>query len=79
MASTNHIERRELVDLLAQTLGQQKATEVLDGVSRTLRLDGQAWTREDALRALDKIAEQSGIVGITARFAKSRIHLLRVS
>lgn len=65
-----------VVELLARTLGREKATMVVRNAAMLLRTPpDQHWTHEDALAVLEKIAEQPGLVGITARFAKSRAQL----
>ena len=62
--------------LLSASMGVEKAQQCVVGAALALGLGGDAFTREDALSVLERIAEAPGIVGITARFAKSRVHLL---
>jgi len=64
-----------LADMLARSLGTAKATEIVDVAVRQLGMGGEL-TRADALHVLEQIASQPGIVGVTARFAKSRVHLV---
>jgi hypothetical protein len=64
-----------LADMLARSLGVVKAAEIVDVATRQLGL-GEALTRADALLVLEQIASQPGIIGVTARFAKSRVHLV---
>jgi hypothetical protein len=66
------IPRTEVVDLLAASLGTTKAEHVVQTAAGALRLEQSALPLEEALALLDKIAEEPGIVGITARFAKTR-------
>lgn len=67
-----------LARLLSETVGDEKAEEAVRegakqaGVSATAPL-----TLEQALEVLEKVAATPGIVGVTARFAKSRLHLAR--
>jgi hypothetical protein len=61
-----------VIDLLAASLGTAKAEQVVRAAAASLRLDAGAFELEQALALLDKIAEEPGIVGITARFAKTR-------
>ena len=65
-----------LARLLRSVLGEEKATEVVDSAIRDLSLPaGSSLGQDDALKALDLIAKTPGIVGITARFAMSHVHL----
>lgn len=60
--------------LLSKTLGDAKATAVVEAHARALGLP-PTLTRDQALQLLEHIAQEPGIVGITARFAKTRLHL----
>ncbi|MEM9071250.1 MAG: hypothetical protein AAGE52_22250 [Myxococcota bacterium] len=60
--------------LLSHTLGDATARRVVWRHARALKLPEEL-TQEEALRLLERIAKEDGIVGITARFAKTRIHL----
>ena len=67
--------RADLVELLSSSIGYEKAGEaVLDGC-RQVGHSGDEVLREDALKILETIAKTPGIVGITARFAKTRVLL----
>lgn len=67
----------KLSELLSHSLGAAKA---LDEVSLALAshgfADSKCVTREQAIEVLETIAQRPGIVGITARFAKSRLYFL---
>jgi hypothetical protein len=65
----------ELAGHLSQALGQEKALAEVQAAARELGLSPLGVRRQDALAILDRIAGAPGIVGITARFAKSRLHL----
>lgn len=65
----------ELVRMLSPSLGQQKAEALILKAAGALGLRPELVARSDALRIMEKIADEPGIVGITARFAKSRVHL----
>jgi plasmid stability protein len=65
----------ELVSMLSQTLGEATARDVLAAALATLGIRRRVMTVAQALDALELIAAQPGIVGMTARFAKSRVHL----
>jgi hypothetical protein len=64
----------DLVALLAPAIGDEKAKEAVEGAVETLGLRGDL-DRDQALIVLEKIAESQGLVGITARFAKTKVHL----
>jgi hypothetical protein len=66
---------RELVLLLSHSIGLQKAQECVSDAILGLGLSPVALSKEDALAVLERLALQPGIIGVTARFAKSRVHL----
>lgn len=70
-----NIARRELVKMIAGTIGDHKATEAVVAACAAVGIWAEDLTWEQALAVLGRIAETPGIVGITARFAKSRMHL----
>lgn len=61
--------------MLSPSLGQKKAEALIQEAAQGLGLSTDLLARADALRIMEKIAEKDGIVGVTARFAKSRVHL----
>ena len=61
--------------MLSPSLGQKKAEALIIEAAQGLGLSTDLLARSDALRIMEKIAEKDGIVGVTARFAKSRVHL----
>ena len=65
----------ELVRMLSPSLGQKKAEALILEAAQGLGLSTDVLARSDALKIMEKIAEKDGIVGVTARFAKSRVHL----
>ncbi len=66
----------DLVPLLSQTIGEEKAREVIESAASSLGLSlANGLLESGVLALLDEIANSPGIVGITARFAKSRVHL----
>ena len=67
--------RQALADMLSRSIGLAKAVAMVDDAALQLGV-GPYLNREDALRLLEHMAQQAGIVGITARFAKSRVHLV---
>jgi len=62
--------------LLSKAVGDEKALEIVRTTCGTLgfRTD-TALSLDEALQVLETIAEQAGLLGVTARFAKSRLHL----
>lgn len=66
----------QLIPLLSQTIGEEKARDVIENAALRLGLSAHVGlTAAEVLHLLDEIAATPGIVGITARFAKSRVHL----
>jgi hypothetical protein len=65
----------DLVGLLSPSLGDEKAREVVTSAAAAIGLHDQVIDRQQALVVLEHIARASGLVGITARFAKTHIHL----
>lgn len=51
------------------------AEQLISKAADELGLRTDVLARSDALRIMEKLAEEKGIVGVTARFAKSRVHL----
>jgi hypothetical protein len=70
------LEMRGLYRLLSSALGDDVAKESIDNAARALGIDSIIITRQQALEILERVAQVPGIVGITARFAKSRIHMV---
>jgi hypothetical protein len=66
------VSRLDVIDLLAASLGTTKAEHAVRNAAESLRLDDAPLSLDQALTLLDKIAEEPGIIGITARFAKTR-------
>lgn len=66
---------RELAKFLASALGDSKALELVETAIAKLGLDTARLERGDALRVLELIAGEQGLVGIAARFVKSRLVL----
>jgi hypothetical protein len=69
------IARRALAGMIAGTLGDEKAREAVAGACSAAGLTEEMLSWDEALAVLGRIAETPGVVGITARFAKSRMHL----
>jgi len=65
----------DIIALLATSVGEERATVIVNDVIEKLHLDRDHVTTTQALDVLESIADEPGVVGITARFAKSRVHL----
>jgi hypothetical protein len=64
--------------LLSHAIGEEAAAQAVRACAIELGLPtGRPLSREQALILLEKIAETPGIVGVTARFAKSRLHMAK--
>ncbi len=68
------VSRADLVDLLAHAVGRAEATAAIERAASALGF-GAAGSAADAQRVLEAIANEPGLVGITARFAKARLAL----
>jgi hypothetical protein len=66
------VSRVDVIDLLASSLGTTKAEHAVRQAAESMRLDDGPLSLDQALALLEKIAEEPGLVGITARFAKTR-------
>ena len=65
----------DVTPFLAQALGEAKAREAVDLYARALLLNPRMLTRDDAVSLLEKMAAATGIIGVTASFAKVRFLL----
>jgi hypothetical protein len=70
------VARKQVVQLLAPTLGEEKSEEVVLAALRRRHLPEDALDQDQALTLLEDLAAQHGLIGITARFAKARLILL---
>ena len=73
--TSRRIRQDDIVSLLASSVGVEKAGECVLSTLLKLRLPLDELSVDEALSVLESIAEQPGIIGVTARFAKSRVHL----
>ena len=67
----------DLVGQLSQAIGEEKAREVIVDVARSMGLVDDM-SREEALEVLGRVADTPGIVGVCARFARTRLLLAGV-
>lgn len=67
-------KQTDLAEVLSRTLGEEGARAHVARVAKQLGI-GDELTAAQALTILEALAGEAGIVGISARFAKARIHL----
>lgn len=65
----------ELIDLLAPAVGLDDAQDAVEYAAAKLGIPSGSMSAGQALALLDDIAAGPGLVGISARFAKSRLIL----
>jgi hypothetical protein len=66
----------DVVDLLSKSIGDDAAALIVDQAIRALGLV-RPIDHPSALRVLERISHEAGLVGVAARFAKSRLLLRR--
>lgn len=66
------LSTRELIALLAPTVGQEKSREAVLGAARRLGLEGDTLALEEALSILDHLAANAGILAVASRFVRER-------
>jgi hypothetical protein len=64
-----------IADLIAQALGVEQAKREVDRAAQALGY-GDLVHFSEALKILEHLAKEPGLVGIAAQFAKTRLHLL---
>jgi hypothetical protein len=74
---TDDLTGRDVAALLASTLGWEKSEELVGTVATKLGLDPARLDPDQAIEILDMLSRQQGIVGVTARFARSRCDSLK--
>lgn len=72
------VTSNRVAELLAPTLGREKSSEVVAAVVTRLALPAADLSPEQALAVLDELARTPGMVGIAARFARSRLDSARI-
>lgn len=66
---------RSLIEMLAASLGWEKSAEVVEATVQQLKFPPVLITPEQASEILAELAKRRGMVGVTARFARSRMGL----
>lgn len=71
------LPRQTLVDFLAASLGQEKASDAVTQAATDLGMPiyGE-YNREQTLNILERLTRMEGLVAVVARFAKARLILL---
>jgi hypothetical protein len=64
-----------LISMLARSLGDEKAREVVTAAMAELHLAGERLSEAEATSVLERLASREGVVGTVARFAKARFLL----
>lgn len=68
------VSRGDIVELLAKAVGKQEAERVVERAAVSVGF-GAEGPLAKAQQVLEAIANEPGLVGITARFAKARLAL----
>jgi len=66
---------RSLIEMLAATLGWEKSAEVVNATVQRMGLPPVVVSPAQAVALLSELAKSPGMVGVTARFARSRMEL----
>jgi len=70
------VELSQLSHLLSKAVGDERASEIVRARCAQLGLRGErGLSVDEALSVLESVAQEPGVLGVTARFAKSRLHL----
>jgi hypothetical protein len=62
--------------VLAPSLGEKVADDLIVKNASELRLDSKRLTLDEALQVFERMAQEPGLAGIAARFAKTRLILM---
>lgn len=71
------ISRQDLAGSLGESLGREKADEVVVSAARKLGLGLVDYDHAEAMEILEVLAAEPGLVGVVARFTKVRMILQR--
>lgn len=66
--------RAKLIELLSDGLGPARASEVVHRTADLLGM-GQELSRQEVMRLLDRLTQHTGVVAVSACFAKSQVAL----
>lgn len=71
----DNVTVRSLIEMLAATLGWEKSAEVVNAAVQRLGLPPVVVSSTQGAAVLSELAKAPGMVGVTARFARSRMEL----
>jgi hypothetical protein len=66
--------RSDVAAMLSRSLGEEAAAIAVGKVAQSLGL-GHEFSRDAAMRVLEVLANEPGLVGVAARFSKARAHM----
>jgi hypothetical protein len=69
------LDQNTVIGALSHAVGEEKARAAVEAAIEDMALDRGHLSREDVLRVLERIAQAKGVVGVCARFARSRLIL----
>lgn len=69
------VDLQDLIDALSSSIGEEKASAAVETAARSKGLQSSSCTQDQALAVLDVVSESPGLVGVAAKFARSRIVL----
>ncbi|MBI1954594.1 MAG: hypothetical protein HYS39_03190 [Proteobacteria bacterium] len=72
MANLGVVDRNELIQMFAKSVGQQKAEEVICDTARKLNITNNIYTTQQVSQLLEDLSKQTGTISIVARFIKTR-------
>lgn len=71
------MSRDDIIRRFAESLGQEKATEITDQTLQTLGLAQKSlFNKAELLQIARNIQSKGGLIGITASFWASELHLM---
>lgn len=65
----------EVIAALSSSIGEEKARAAVEDTCDSMGVERRTMTRDDALAVLESIADTPGVVGVCARFSRSRFIL----
>ena len=68
-----HYTRTQLVGMIEQSVGRDKSERLIAEAALEQGIEGERLTAAQAMDVLELLAEQPGIVGVTARFARVKL------
>lgn len=69
------VKRSEIAALLGPNVDAARSARAVDDAARELGVQTESLTPQQAIKVLDALANEDGVVGVAARFAKARFAL----